>query len=415
MSRIEPSSTSPLVCTPEPDQPHSPTTAAHASHAAATGHVVDRFDADRAMAERARAAADFGLGEQAVLNELLTLGKDDFTIIQLRGFVKAQAAVDADARLIVRHEDDHTWTVELVGKAFIGAGETTSGAEAAVGGEVATKLRFQSPEGAADFLQAVATAPVPLLGSPKRVAEAFSSYFESARFGGLLKLEVGSKQHGLGKELGMLAKLGGEVEGGFAVTVDRSRGELVLEGKVEGLSLAQVNAPWAQLAAVGAQVKVEAKLEHRVKVDAQAIDDILHNRRSAAELVAGGETVLKIESVVEGSAVATVAGVGGLVKTEAEIHLGALDELTPERLGHAIAHGEMRAQVFKSEQTDIGGAMFDLHAFGGGLGWRKHREVYDYRATLGEIARAATQLLSGDAEPRLSDLDAHAAAARMRQ
>lgn len=415
MSRIEPSSTSPLACTPDPQEPHAPAAPAHASHAAATGHVVDRFDADRAMEERARAAADFGLGEQAVLNELLTLGKDDFTVIQLRGFVKAEAAVEADARLIVKHEDDHTWTVELVGRGFVGAGEAMSGAEAAVGGEAATKLRFQSPEGAADFLQAVATAPVPLLGSPARVAEAFSSNFESARVGGLLKLEVGSKEHGLGKELGMLAKLGGEVAGGFAVTVDRSRGELVLEGKVEGLSLAQANAPWAQLATIGAQVKVEAKLEHRVKVDAQVIDDLLHNRRSAAELLAGGETVLKLESFIDGSAVATVAGVGGLVKTEMEIDLGALDELTPQRLGEAIAHGEARAQVFKSEKTEIGGATLELHAFGGGLGWRKHRELHDYRATLGEIANAATQLLSGGAEPRLSDLDAQAAAARMRQ
>lgn len=415
MSRIDASSTSPLACTPEPQDSHSPSAPAPTSHAAATGHVVDRFDADRAMAERARAAADFSLGEQTVLDELLTMGKDDFTVIQARGFVKAEAAVEGDARLIVRHEDDHTWTVELVGKGFAGLGEALSGAEAAVGGEAATKLRFQSPEGAADFLQAVATALVPVLGSPARVAEAFSSNFESARVGGLLKLEVGSKEHGLGKELGMLAKLGGEVAGGFAVTVDRARGELVLEGKVEGLGLAQVNAPWVQLATAGAQVKAEAKLEHRVKVDAQAIDDLLHNRRTAAELLAGGETVLKLESLVDASAVATLAGVGGLVKTETEIHLGALDELTPERLGEAIAHGETRAQVFESRETENGGAMLDLHAFGGGVGWRKHREVHDYRATLEEIAEFATQLLSGGTEPRLSDLDAQAAAARMRQ
>lgn len=394
---------------PQSSEPPAPVCAARSEH------VVDHFNASGAMAERAVAAREFSFGEQAVLDQVLTLGRDDFGVVNVRGFVKGEGAgTEADARCIVRHEPDDTWIVELAGKGYVGPSEAGSGAEAAVGADGAIRLRFQSPEGVADFLQAVATSPLPFGDGKERAALGFHENLESMRLGALAKVEVGSHQHGIGKELAMLGKLGAEVSGGVSVTVDRANGELVLEGKVEGLVVAQVHAPWAQLANAGAQVKTEVKFEHHVKVDERALEDLLSGRRTLADFALEGEMVLKLETQVDCHAVAGVAGAGKLVRTETEIELGALHELSREGFSAALAQAEVRAQAFTSLETDIGGLGVDARALGGGFGWRRYRETADVQTTLGELAAAAHDALFSGDRP-VSTLDAQAAAARLRQ
>lgn len=415
MHRIQSGSAAPTTLTPDEPEATGKPASVCAVRTAETEHVVDHFDANEAIAERALAAREFSFGEQAVLNEVLSLGRDDFGVVNVRGFVKGEGlATEGDARCTVRHESDDTWTVELAGKGYVGPGEAATGAEVAVGVEGNARLRFQSPEGVADFLQAVATSPLPFGDAKARTAYGFSEHLESVRLGGLVKAELGSHQHGIGKELAMLGKLGGEVSGGVGVTVDRAKGELVLEGKVEGLAVAQLHVPWAQLADAGAQVKTEAKFEHHVKLDAQALDDLIAGRRTVADFVLEGEMVLKLETQVDCHLAASAIGAGQLVRSETEIELGSLHELSPEGFAAALAQAEVHAQVFTTGEKDIGGPGLDAHAFGGGVGWRKYREASDVRATLGELASTAHEALFGGERP-VTTLDAQAAAARLRE
>jgi hypothetical protein len=383
----------------------------------AGGPVVGRYDAGRARVERALAVVSTRLGEEATRAVLRALDPGDALDVQLRGHLRAVVAAGFDGRARVQHEGDHTFTVELGARGTLGAAEPASGARALGGGEGSLRLRFQSAEGAADFLQAVATSGVPLLGSPGRVAVDVHRHLEAARLWGVVELGVGSHGHGLGRELAALGRLGLELEGGLGALVDLAQGALILEGRVEGAAVAQVNAPWAQLAALGAQVRGEARVQHRIPLPPATLEALLTGRCGVGALIGAGETVLTFESEVDASAVATLGGAGASLRAELHVPLGRLAALTPEALGAAVHAAELRVRAFTSRETDVGGAGLDAQVAGVSAGWRARRLALDARTTLGAVAEVLERWRRGPTDdPRpVSAVDARAAAARLRR
>jgi len=410
--RIDSSNAPPQLVCAEGSEPTT-TAAAPAARTSPASHVRS-FGAQDVRAERQRATEAYGVGEEALGRRIRDLDRNDFAILRLHGFVKAEFSADVEERATIRHEPDDSWTVELQGKVAAGLGEAATGAEVAAVGEGAVRLRFASPEAAADFLQAVSTG----VWGASRAMEWAEDRGTSVRLGAGLKAEVGSDHDGVGKQLALFAKAGADLEGGLSYTIDRERGELIAEARLEGSAAAAVTAPFVKAVNVGGQLKLEAKIEHRVKLDAETLERVARGGASPTTYLGAGELVLKVEGQADLAAAATLAGAGALLKVETEVALGRPEELSTGRLAQALEQGEVKVQVFTSKEKDTGGLGIDARIAGLGFSWRTHRLSSERTTTLGTLAGAVRDTLaevaSGACGPA-NELETRAAALRALQ
>ncbi len=375
---------------------------------------VSRADEQKAELERQQADRSVGVGEKKLREFAESMQPGDVATVRLGAEVSAKFGAEVGVEAVVRRLEDGTFEVQIGGSVGAGLDYANKLSGHVIAG-VSGTFHKQTAEGVADLLLLAAKEGALTAANPAlpRLARAVGileqeTMLEHAASMDAVSVEVGGKVSAglddtVARAFGLEASA--TVKSTLGAQVDFRTGEVTFSQTLSAEAVAKLRGSPAQFLDLGGEARIEARLEAKMMLPPQMLEDLRKGRITVESLAMQADFKLKVIAQGSVGAEAFIGGVHRSVRTEVSVPLSDLRMFlngTPAEKADLLSRMEATATLYSSSPREVIGAGIDAFVAGARIDGRIERRKATVTGSPADVRRSMDEAVArAEAEDRM--------------